>query len=76
MSTVLSDGTGLGDRAFRPSRRIANLPFCDDFEWIHGAHALSMGGSMRFMQMNIMGDAWPWVNGLHDAWTSAVSDAR
>jgi hypothetical protein len=77
MSTVLSDGYwALGDRGFSPFQGGSQIyHFADDFEWIHGAHALSMGGSMRFMQMNIMGDAWPMGQMVFtDAWTSAVSD--
>jgi hypothetical protein len=61
LNTQFSNGYwGLGDRGFSPFQGGSQFyHYVDDFEWVHGAHSLSMGGEMRFMQMNIMGTAFP-----------------
>jgi hypothetical protein len=61
MNTDFSNGYyGLGDRGFSPFQGGSQIyHYVDDFEWVHGAHSLSMGGEMRFDQMNVMGAAFP-----------------
>lgn len=51
---------GLGDRGFSPFQGGTNVyQISDDFEWVHGAHTISIGGGIRIMQMNVLGAAFP-----------------
>ncbi len=51
---------GLGDRGFSPFQGGTNVfQFSDDFEYVHGAHTISIGGGIRAMQMNVLGAAFP-----------------
>jgi Carboxypeptidase regulatory-like domain len=51
---------GLGDRGFSPFQGGTNVyQISDDFEWVHGAHTVSIGGGIRIMQMNVLGAAFP-----------------
>jgi Carboxypeptidase regulatory-like domain len=61
LNTQFNEGYwGLGDRGFSPIQDGTNVyQYGDDFEWVHGAHSLSMGIAMRFMQLNELGNAFP-----------------
>lgn len=51
---------GLGDRGFSPFQGGSEVyQYSDDFEWVHGAHSISIGIGTRFNQMNVMGAAFP-----------------
>jgi hypothetical protein len=61
LNTQFNEGYwGLGDRGFSPIQDGTNVfHFSDDFEWVHGAHSLSMGMGVRLFQLNELGDAFP-----------------
>ncbi len=61
LNTQFNEGYwGLGDRGFSPIQDGTNIfQYSDDFEWVHGAHSLSMGMGVRLYQLNELGDAFP-----------------
>ncbi len=61
LNTQFNEGYwGLGDRGFSPIQDGTNVfHFSDDFEWVHGAHSLSIGMGVRLFQLNELGDAFP-----------------
>ena len=76
LNTQFSSGYwGLGDRGYSPFQGGSEIyHYADDFEYIHGQHSFSMGGGMRFMQMNVLGDAFPMGELAFDnLWTAQVN---